>query len=127
MYICQKKVFMYQYTPNPESFKHYTYSKYKIDFYKQTAIINWSNKVGEDFDESYSYKHLHKVVVDKLRDNSILSSKFILIQDIFPAAYSHLPVEKEILELYVNFKRGDLTTKEKKEKIKAFLDNMGKG
>ena len=114
----------YCYIPNPESFKHYKYKKYKIDFFKQTAIIMWKHKVGEDFDESYSYKHLHKVVADKLRDNSILSSKFILIQDIFPAAYSHLPVEKETMELYVNFKRDDLTAREKKEKIRQFLETL---
>ena len=114
----------YCYIPNPESFKHYKYKKYKIDFFKQTAIIMWKHKVGEDFDESYSYKHLHKVVADKLREQDIFNKKFILLQDIFSASYSHLPVEKETMELYVNFKRDDLTTKKKKEKIKAFLDNL---
>ena len=108
------------------SFKHYTYSKYKIDFYKQTAIIMWKNRVEEDFDESYSYKHLHKVVADKLREQDIFYKKFFLLQEIFPAEYTKLPPEKEVLELYVNFKRGDLTTKEKKEKIKQFIDNMQK-
>ena len=117
----------YCYIPNPESFKHFKFKKYKIDFFKQTAIIMWKNKVGEDFDESYSYKHLHKVVVDKLREQDIFNKNFILLQETSPAEYKQLPPEKEVLELYVNFKRNDLTTKEKKEKIKAFLDNMEKG
>lgn len=113
----------YCYIPNPSGFKHYTYGKYKIDFYKNTAIISWSNKVGEDFDESYSYKHLHKVVLDKLREQDIFNKKFILLQETSPAAYTQLPPEKEVLELYVQFKE-DLTAKEKKEKIKQFIDNI---
>ena len=117
----------YCYIPNPEAFKHYTYGKYKIDFYKNTAIIMWKHKVGEDFDESYSYKHLHKVVVDKLREQDIFNKNFILLQETSPAEYTQLPVDTELLELYLNFKRNDLTTKAKKEKIKAFLDNMEKG
>ena len=115
---------MYHYTPNPESFKHYTYSKYKIDFFKQTAIIMWSNTVDEDYDKSYSYKHLHKVVVDKLREQDIFNKNFILLQETWPAAYKQLPVDTELLELYLNFKRNDLTTKDKKEKIKQFIDNL---
>ena len=115
----------YCYIPNPESFKHYKYKKYKIDFYKNTAIINWSNTVDEDYDKDYSYKATKAAILDALRDNSILSTKFILLQDIFPAAYSHLPPEKEVLELYVQFKE-NLTTKDKKEKIKQFIDNMQK-
>ena len=117
---------MYQYIPNPENFKHYKYGKYKIDFFKQTAIINWKNKVDEDYDESYSYKHLHKVVVDKLREQDIFNKKFILLQETSPAAYKQLPVDTELLELYLNFKRNDLTTKAKKEEIKRFIDNMQK-
>lgn len=117
----------YCYIPNPESFKHYTYSKYKIDFFKQTAIIMWKHKVGGDFDESYSYKHLHKVVVDKLREQDIFNKNFILLQETSPAAYTQLPPEKEVLELYVNFKRNDLTAREKKAEIKRFIDNMEKG
>ena len=118
----KKKVSMYHYTPNPEAFKHYTYGKYKIDFYKNTAIIKWSNKVGEDFDESYSYKHLHKVVVDKLREQDIFNKNFILLQETSPAAYKQLPVDTELLELYLNFKRKDLTAKEKKAEIRQFLE-----
>ena len=112
------------YIPNPSGFKHYKYKKYKIDFYKQTAIIMWSNKVGEDFDKDYSYKSQKRAILDRLRDNSILSTKFILLQEISPAEYTNLPVEKETMELYVNFKRNDLTTKDKKEEIKRFIDNM---
>lgn len=114
----------YCYIPNPEAFKHYTYGKYKIDFYKNTAIINWSNTVDEDYDKDYSYKTTKTAILGALRDNSILHTKFFLLQEISPAAYTQLPPEKEILELYVNFKRNDLTAKEKKEKIKAFLDNL---
>ena len=111
----------YCYIPNSEAFKHYTYSKYKIDFFKQTAIIMWKNKVGEDFDESYSYKHLHKVVVDKLREQDIFNKNFILLQETSPAAYTQLPVDTELFELYIQFK-DDLTAREKKEKIKQFLE-----
>lgn len=108
------------------SFKHYTYGKYKIDFFKQTAIISWKRKVDEDYDESYSYKHLHKVVADKLREQDIFDKKFILLQETWPAAYTQLPIDTELLELYVNFKRDDLTTKDRKAEIKRFIDNMQK-
>ena len=114
----------YCYISNPEGFKHYKYKKYKIDFYKNTAIINWTNAVDDEYDKDYSYKTTKTAILDALRDNSILSTKFFLFQEISPAEYTQLPPEKEVLELYVNFKKGDLTTKEKKEKIKAFLDNM---
>lgn len=110
------------YTPNPESFKHFKYGKYKIDFYKQTAIIKWKCKVDEDYDESYSYKHLHKVITDKLREQDIFNKKFILLQETSPAAYTQLPVDTELLELYLNFKREDLTSKEKKAEIRQFLE-----
>ena len=86
----------------------------------------WSNTVDEDYDKDYSYKSQKRAILGALRDNSILSTKFILLQEISPAEYSQLPPEKETMELYVNFKK-DLTAKEKKEKIKAFLDNMEKG
>lgn len=104
------------YIPNPDSFKHYKYKKYKIDFYKNTAIISWTNKVDEDYDEKTSFKATKAAILDTLRDNSILSSKFILINEKYD--------KKDFLELYINFKRDDLTTREKKEKIKRFLDNM---
>ena len=113
----------YCYIPNPYGFKHYKYKKYKIDFYKNTAIIMWSNTVDEDYDKDYSYKATKAAILDRLRDNSILSSKFILLQEISPAAYSQLPPEKEVLELYVNFKK-DLTTKDKKAEIRRFIDKM---
>lgn len=112
------------YIPNPEAFKHYTYGRYKIDFFKQTAIIKWSTNVGDDYDEKTSFKATKTAILDALRDNSILCTKFILLQDISPAAYTQLPPEKETMELYVNFKRNDLTTKDKKAEIRRFLDNM---
>ena len=114
----------YCYIPNPESFKHFKYKKYKIDFYKNTAIINWGNKVDKDYDEKTSYKATKTAILDALRDNPILSTKFILLQEISPASYTQLPPEKEVLELYVNFKRDDIKTKDKKEKIKQFIDNL---
>ena len=114
---------MYQYIPNPAGFKHFTYGKYKIDFYKNTAIIMWSNTVDEDYDKDYSYKATKTAILDRLRDNSILSSKFILLQEISPAVYTQLPPEKEVLELYIQFKE-NLTTKEKKAEIRRFIDNM---
>lgn len=106
----------YCYTPNPEAFKHYKYKKYKIDFYKNTAIINWTNKVDEDYDEKTSFKATKAAILDRLRDNPILSTKFILINEKYD--------KKDFLELYINFKRNDLTAKEKKSEIKRFLDNM---
>lgn len=104
------------YIPNPEAFKHFKYKKYKIDFYKQTAIIMWPNTVNEDYDEKTSYKATKTAILDALRDNSILSSKFILINEKYD--------KKDFLELYVNFKRNDLATKEKKAEIRRFLDKI---
>ena len=83
----------------------------------------WSNTVDEDYDKDYSYKATKTAILDRLRDNSILSTKFILLQEISPAEYSQLPPEKEVLELYINFKK-DLTIKDKKEEIRRFLDNL---
>ena len=114
---------MYQYIPNTEGFKHYKYKKYKIDFYKNTAIINWSNTVDEDYDKDYSYKSQKRAILGTLRDNEVFDTKFFLLQEISPAAYTQLPPEKEVLELYVQFKE-NLTTKAKKEKIRQFIDNM---
>lgn len=107
---------MSYYISNPEGFKHYTYGKYKIDFFKQTAIISWTNKVDEDYDEKTSFKATKAAILDALRDNPILSSKFILINEKYD--------KKDFLELYVNFKRDDLTTKDKKAEIRRFIDNM---
>ena len=106
----------YCYIPNPEAFKHYKYKKYKIDFYKNTAIINWKCKVDEDYDEKTSYKATKAAILDALRDNPILSTKFILINEKYD--------KKDFLELYVNFKRNDLTARDKKAEIRRFLDNM---
>ena len=113
----------YCYIPNPESFKHYKYKKYKIDFYKNTAIINWANTVDEDYDKDYSYKSQKRAILDRLNNSEVFDTKFFLLQEISPAAYTQLPPEKEVLELYVQFKE-NLTTKAKKEKIKQFIDNM---
>ena len=113
----------YCYIPNPESFKHYKYGKYKIDFYKNTAIINWSNTVDEDYDEKTSYKATKTAILYRLNNSEVFDTKFILLQNIFPASYTQLPPEKEVLELYVQFKE-NLTTKDKKEEIKRFIDNL---
>ena len=113
----------YCYIPNTEGFKHFKYKKYKINFYKNTAIIIWANTVDDAYDKDYSYKATKTAILDRLRDNSILSTKFFLLQEISPAEYTQLPPEKEVLELYVQFKE-NLTTKEKKEKIKQFIDNI---
>ena len=106
----------YCYIPNPEAFKHYKYKKYHIDFYKNTAIISWTNIVDEDYDEKTSFKATKAAILDALRDNSILSTKFILINEKYD--------KKDFLELYINFKRNDLTTREKKAEIRRLLDNM---
>ena len=63
------------------SFKHYNFKKYHIDFFKQTAIINWKHKVEEDYDEKTSFKATKAAILDALRDNPILSTKFILINE----------------------------------------------
>ena len=104
------------YISNPEAFKHFNFKKYKIDFFKQTAIINWSNTVNDEYDEKTSFKATKAVILDKLRDNPILSTKFILINEKYD--------KKDFLELYINFKRDDMTTKDKKAEIRRFLDNM---
>ena len=104
------------YISNPEAFKHYTYGKYHIDFFKQTAIINWANTVNDEYDEKTSFKATKAAILDALRDNSILSTKFILINEKYD--------KKDFLELYVNFKRNDLTAKEKKAEIRRFLDKI---
>ena len=98
------------------SFKHYKYKKYKIDFYNNTAIISWPNTVDEDYDEKTSYKATKAAVLGALRDNSILSTKFILINEKYD--------KKDFLELYINFKRDDLKTKDKKAEIRRLLDSM---
>ena len=107
---------MRHYTPNPEGFKHFKYKKYKIDFYKNTAIISWPNTVDEDYDEKISFKATKTAVLGALRDNSILSTKFILINEKYD--------KKDFLELYINFKRDDLTTKEKKSEIRRLIDSI---
>lgn len=114
---------MRHYTPNPEGFKHFKYGKYKIDFYKNTAIISWTNTVDEDYNKDYSYKATKAAILSPLRDNSILSTKFILLQENFPAAYTQLPPEKEKMELYIQFKE-NLTSKDKKAEIRQLLDSM---
>ena len=113
----------YCYIPNPYGFKHYKYKKYKIDFYKNTAILMWSNTVDEDYNKDYSYKATKTAILGALRDNPILSTKFILLQEISPASYTQLPPEKELLELYIQFKE-NLTTKAKKAEIRRFIDKM---
>ena len=116
---------MSYYVPNPEAFKHYTYGKYKIDFYKNTAIINWTDAVNEDYDKDYSYKATKRAILGRLNNSEVFNTKFFLLQDIFPASYSKLPPEKEQMELYIQFKE-NLTPKEKKAEIKQFIDNMQK-
>ena len=105
----------YCYIPNPESFKHYKYKKYKIDFYKNTAIINWINTVDDDYDKDYSYKATKTAILGALRENEAFDTNFILINEEYD--------KKEFLELYIKFKE-NLTTKEKKAEIKRFIDNM---
>lgn len=104
---------MSYYIPNPEAFKHYKYKKYHIDFYKNTAIISWKRKVDEDYDEKTSFKATKAAVLDALKDNSILSTKFILINEKYD--------KKDFLELYIQFKE-NLTSKEKKAEIRRFLE-----
>lgn len=112
---------MTQYIPNPYAFKHYTYGKYKVDFYKQTAIIKWTDKVGDNYDEKTSYKTHKQAISDTLRNNMMFDAKFILLQEISPAAYTKLPPEKETMELYIHFKQ-NIPAKEKKAEIRRFLE-----
>lgn len=109
------------YIPNPYAFKHYTYGKYKVDFYKQTAIIKWSTNVGDDYDEKTSYIAHKKAISDRLKHQMMFDTKFILLQDISPAAYTQLPPEKETMELYIHFKQ-NIPAKDKKAEIRRFLE-----
>ena len=111
------------YIPRPDAFKHYIYGKYKVDFYKSTAIIRWTDKVGDDYDEKTSYITHKRAISDTLRNNMILDTKFILLQETSPAAYTQLPPEKEIMELYIHFKQ-NIPAKDKKAEIRRFLANM---
>lgn len=101
-------------------FKHFKTDNFKVDFYNQTAIISWKHKVGDDFDEILSYKRQNKAISDTLRKNTIFTSNYILLQDTSPASYTNLPIDTEILELYVNFKN-ELNTKEKRDAVKHLL------
>lgn len=114
---------MSYYISNPEGFKHYTYGNYKIDFYKNTAIIKWVNTVDDEYDEITSFKATKAAILDRLKNNEVFDTKFILLQEISPAAYTQLPPEKEVLELYIRFK-DDLTAREKKAEVRRFIDNM---
>lgn len=114
---------MSYYISNPEAFKHYKYKKYKIDFYKNTVIINWTNTVDDEYDEITSFKATKAAILDRLKNNEVFDTKFILLQEISPAAYTQLPPEKEVLELYIRFK-DDLTAREKKAEVRRFIDNM---
>ena len=109
------------YISNPYAFKHYTYGKYKVDFYKQTAIIKWSTDVGDDYDEKNSYKAHKRAISDRLKHQIMFDAKFILLQDISPAAYTQLPPEKETMELYIHFKQ-NIPAKDKKAEIRRFLE-----
>ena len=109
------------YIPKPDAFKHYTYGKYKVDFYKSTAIIKWTDKVGDDYDEKTSYITHKRAISDTLIDNVMFDSKFILLLDISPAAYTQLPPEKETMELYIHFKQ-NIPAKDKKAEIRRFLE-----
>lgn len=104
------------YIPNTEAFKHYKYKKYKIDFYKNTAIIMWANTVDDEYDEKTSFKATKAAILDRLKNNEVFDTKFILINEKYD--------KKDFLELYINFKRDDLITREKKAEIKRFIDNM---
>ena len=106
----------YCYIPNPESFKHYTYGKYKIDFFKQTAIIMWKREVDEDYDEKTSFKATKTAILDRLKENEAFDTKFILINEKYD--------KKDFLELYVNFKRNDMKTRDRKAEIRRFLDKI---
>ena len=103
------------YTPNPEALKHYTYGKYKIDFYKNTAIINWTNTVDKDYDEKTSYKATKAAILDRLNNNEVFDTNFILINEEYD--------KKEFLELYIKFKE-NLTTKDRKAEIRRFLEML---
>lgn len=104
-------------------FKHYTYGRYKIDFYSQTAIIKWTRYVDDDFDELSSCKRHKKAISDTLRGNMMFDMNFILLTDIWPHSYTNLPVEKEDVEIYLQFKR-DIPAKDKKAEIRKFLDSF---
>lgn len=111
---------MSYYIPKPDAFKHCTYGKYKIDFYKSTAIIKWTDKVGDDYDEKTSYKTHKRAISDRLKNNVVLDNKFILLTEKSPKDYTGLPAEREDLELYLHFKE-KMNTKKKKDAIANLL------
>ena len=102
-------------------FKHFKYGDFKIDLYNKTAIIAWRRKVGDDFDEVYSYKSHYKAISDTLRNQMIFTSNFILLQEIAPKEYTQRPPETETLELYVQFDNKIKNTNEKKTLISKHL------
>lgn len=112
---------MGKYIPKTDGFKHYTYGGYKVDFYHNTAIVKWSRHVDDDFDEICSYKSHKKAISDTLKQSTVFDAKFIVLTDIWPHSYSEMPVEKEDVEIYLQFKQ-DLSTKDKRAEIKRFLD-----
>lgn len=114
---------MSHYIPNPEAFKHYTYGKYKVDFYKQTAIVKYTHEVDDDFDEKLSYIAHKRAISDRLKHQMMFDTKFILLTEISPKPYTQLPPEKEDVEVYLQFKQ-NIPAKDKKAEIRRFLENM---
>lgn len=106
-----------------KDFKRCTIGDYKVEFLNNTSIISWKRNVDNDFDEKKSYITTKKAISYILRENTIFSPQFILLQEIYPKKYSGLPVEKEELDLYVQFKQ-KLDSKKKKDAIQHLLSYL---
>lgn len=107
--------------PRKKDFKRCKIGNFKVEFLNNTSIISWNRNVGEDFDEKSSYIATKKAISDTLRQNQIWDTNFILLSEKWPKDYTGLPAEREDLELYLQFKDKQLTTKEKKKAITDFL------
>lgn len=107
--------------PRKKDFKRCKIGNNKVEFLENTAIIRWSLKVDEEFDEKLSYIAHKRAVSDTLRQNPIWDTNFILLTEKSPKDYTGLPAEREDLELYLQFKDKQLTTKEKKKVITDLL------
>lgn len=109
--------------PRKKDFKRCKIGNHKVEFLENTAIIRWSLKVDEEFDEKLSYIAHKRAVSGILKENPIWDTNFILLTEKSPKDYTGLPAEREDFELYLHFKE-KLTAKEKKKAIIDFLPHL---
>ena len=110
--------------PKKKDFKRCRMGNFQLELLGNTSIIKWSVKVDSDFNEKQSYIAHKRAISDTLRQNTIWDTNFILLSEKWPKDYTGLPAEREDLELYLQFKDKQLTTKEKKKAITDFLPHL---